>query len=199
MIWRSSLMVEKLPVYKQVLSKGLYARYYTNTMVDGVGVRNSLYVTGCLFNCVGCYNKSIQNFNNGEPFTKEIHQQILDDLEPEQVSGLTLLGGEPLLNLTFLNPLVKDVKERYGKSKTIWSWTGFSWEELVEIMKKEDNDAKVIREYLETIDILVDGRFVQELLDLNLTFRGSSNQRIIDVPRTLESKEIVLWKDGNYK
>lgn len=191
--------MKKLPIYKQSLSKNLYARYYENTMVDGIGVRNSLYVTGCLFNCKGCYNKSIQNFDNGEPFTKEIYNKIIKDLEPEYIDGLSLLGGEPLLNLNMLLPLVKDIRFKYGYTKTIWSWTGFTWEELMEIIKKENEDALKIKEYLSNIDILVDGRFLQDEFEHGLTFRGSRNQRIIDVKKSLEHKDIILWKNGKYK
>ena len=191
--------MKKLPIYKQSLSKNLYARYYENTMVDGVGVRNSLYVTGCLFNCKGCYNKSIQDFNNGEPFTKEIYNKIIKDLEPEYIDGLSLLGGEPLLNLNMLLPLVKDIRLKYGYTKTIWSWTGFTWEELMEIIEKENEDALKIKEYLSNIDILVDGRFIQDEFEHGLPFRGSRNQRIIDVKKSLEHKDIILWKNGKYK
>lgn len=191
--------MKKLPIYKQSLSKNLYARYYENTMVDGIGVRNSLYVTGCLFNCKGCYNKSIQDFNNGEPFTKEIYNKIIKDLEPKYIDGLSLLGGEPLLNLNILLPLVEDIRLKYGYTKTIWSWTGFTWEELMEIIEKEDEDALKIKEYLSNIDILVDGRFIQDEFEHGLTFRGSRNQRIIDVKKSLEHKDIILWKNGKYK
>lgn len=191
--------MKKLPIYKQSLSKNLYARYYENTMVDGIGVRNSLYVTGCLFNCKGCYNKSIQNFDNGEPFTKEMYNKIIEDLEPKHIDGLSLLGGEPLLNLNMLLPLVKDIRLKYGYTKTIWSWTGFTWEELMEIIEKENEDALKIKEYLSNIDILVDGRFIQDEFEHGLTFRGSRNQRIIDVKKSLEHKDIILWKNGKYK
>lgn len=191
--------MKNLPIYKQSISKNLFSRYYENTMVDGIGVRNSLYVTGCLFNCIGCYNKSIQNFNNGEPFTEELHNKIINDLAPSQIDGLTLLGGEPFLNLNIINPLVKDIRKTYGNSKTIWSWTGFAWEELLEIIQIKDPDSEMIKEYLYNLDILVDGRFEQETFELGLTFRGSKNQRIINVPESLEKGEIILWKNGNYK
>lgn len=189
----------KLPIYRQTISKNLYARYYKESMVDGSGVRNSLYVSGCLFNCKGCYNKSIQDFNAGEPFTKEIHDSIVADLKPNHINGITLLGGEPFLNLNIILPLVRDIRKTYGKNKDIWSWTGFTWEELMEIITIGDEDSIKIKEYLENLDILVDGRFEQSLFEHNLTFRGSRNQRIIDVPKTLSSGEIVLWKNGEYK
>lgn len=191
--------MKNLPIYKQSLSKNLIARYYENTMVDGIGVRNSLYVTGCLFNCKGCYNKFIQNFNNGEPFTKEMFEKIVKDLEPNHIDGLTLLGGEPLLNLNMLLPLVNKIREVYGNTKTIWSWTGFTWEELMEIIEEENEDALKIKEYLMNIDILVDGRFVQDEFEHGLTFRGSRNQRIINVPESLKFGKIILWKNGIYK
>ena len=104
------------------------------------------------------------------------------------VQGITFLGGEPMLNTGILIPLARKIRERYGHTKDIWCWTGYTWEEL---MREGESPDK--RELLELVDILVDGRYIKDLHDSLLQFRGSSNQRIIDVPKSLESGEIVIW------
>ncbi|MGP6146004.1 anaerobic ribonucleoside-triphosphate reductase activating protein [Jeotgalibaca sp. A122] len=171
----------------EIYSRGKIASYKPFNFVDGEGVRNSLYVSGCLFACEGCYNKVAQSFSYGEAYTEELEQRILSDLEHDYVQGLTLLGGEPFLNTGILLPLVKKVRERFGDRKDIWSWTGYTWEEL-----QAETDDK--QELLAMIDVLVDGRFELSKKDLTLQFRGSSNQRIIRVPETLARGEIVMWE-----
>lgn len=167
-------------------SRGKVASYKPFNFVDGEGVRNSLYVSGCLFACAGCYNKVAQSFSYGERYTPELEERILKDLEPDYVQGLTLLGGEPFLNTGILLPLVNKVREKFGKEKDIWSWTGYTWEEL-----QVETADKI--ELLERVDILVDGRFELAKKDLTLQFRGSSNQRIIKVKESLEQNAVVLW------
>lgn len=174
------------------LSRNKIADYKAFNFVDGEGVRNSIYVSGCPFNCRGCYNRIVQNFNYGVPYTEELEQQIIDDLKHDYVQGLTLLGGEPFLNTTVLIPLVKRVREIYGNTKDIWSWSGYYYEELL-----QDTEDKI--ELLHLIDVLVDGRFDITKKDLTLQFRGSSNQRIIDVPQSLKTGSMVLWKSGQYR
>ncbi|MDK6804766.1 anaerobic ribonucleoside-triphosphate reductase activating protein [Aerococcus sp. UMB7834] len=172
-------------------SKGKIADYKPFNFVDGDGVRCSIYVSGCPFACKGCYNKIVQNFNYGVDYTDELEERILNDLAQPYVQGLTLLGGEPFLNTQVLNRLVAKVRERFGDSKDIWSWSGYYWEELL-----QETDDKLW--LLNHIDVLVDGRFELDKLDLNLRFRGSSNQRIIDVKKSLAQGEMVLWLDGKY-
>ena len=174
------------------LSRNKIADYKAFNFVDGEGVRNSIYVSGCPFNCRGCYNRIVQNFNYGVPYTEELEQQIIDDLKHDYVQGLTLLGGEPFLNTTVLIPLVRRVREIYGNTKDIWSWSGYYYEELL-----QDTEDKI--ELLHLIDVLVDGRFDITKKDLTLQFRGSSNQRIIDVPQSLETGSMVIWKSGQYR
>lgn len=171
----------------EAYSRGYIADYKPFNFVDGEGVRNSLYVSGCLFACPGCYNKAAQSFTYGKPYTKELEDQILADLAHDYVQGLTLLGGEPFLNTTILNPLVQKVRQIYGDQKDIWSWTGYRWEEMM----VETADKK---ELLAQIDVLVDGRFEQDKMDLTLQFRGSSNQRIINVKESLASGQVVHWQ-----
>ena len=170
----------------QVLSQRMIADYKPFNFVDGEGVRNSLYVSGCLFACEGCFNKAVQNFNYGTPYTEELEAQIMADLSHSYVQGLTLLGGEPFLNTPVVLPLVKKVRETFGDTKDIWSWSGYTFEELL-----QETPDKL--ELLSQIDVLVDGHFELAQKDLNLQFRGSRNQRIIDVPQSLKLKQAVIW------
>lgn len=163
------------------------ADYKPYNFVDGEGVRCSLYVSGCLFACEGCYNRVAQSFNYGEVYTQELEQRILDDLAAPYCQGLTLLGGEPFLNTQILIPLCRAVRERFGDKKDIWSWTGYYWEEML----RESEDKL---ELLSLIDVLVDGRFELSKKDLTLQFRGSSNQRIIDVKSSLWRDKLILWE-----
>lgn len=167
-------------------SQSYYADYKPFNFVDGEGVRCSLYVSGCLFACEGCYNKAIQNFSYGQPYTSELEEQIIKDLSQEYVQGLTLLGGEPFLNTSVCLSLVKRVRQEFGTTKDIWAWSGYTFEELM----AETADKQAL---LNSVDILVDGRFEKSLLDLNLQFRGSSNQRIIDVKQSLAVGQAVIW------
>ena len=173
------------------LSKNYVADYKPYNFVDGEGVRCSIYVSGCPFACKGCYNKVAQNFSYGSPYTEELENQIITDLSADYCQGLTLLGGEPFLNTGVTIPLCEQVRETFGWNKDIWSWTGYTWDELMQ--GTEDK-----RRLLELIDVLVDGRFEQDKMNLNLAFRGSSNQRIIDVQQSLNRGEVVLWNNGEY-
>ncbi|MGX7024486.1 anaerobic ribonucleoside-triphosphate reductase activating protein [Vagococcus hydrophili] len=168
-------------------SKGYIADYKPFMFVDGEGVRCSVYVSGCLFACEGCFNKAIQNFNYGKPYTQELEDTILADLSQDYVQGLTLLGGEPFLNTQVCLSLVNRFREQFGNTKDIWSWSGYTFEEL--LLETEDK-----LELLSKIDVLVDGRFELTRRDLSLQFRGSSNQRIIDVKKSLPQKEVVIWQ-----
>ncbi|MCP0887753.1 anaerobic ribonucleoside-triphosphate reductase activating protein [Ligilactobacillus sp. WILCCON 0076] len=168
------------------LSQQKIADYKPFNFVDGEGVRCSLYVSGCKFACPGCYNKVAQSFNYGTVYTQELEDQIIKDLSEDYVQGLTLLGGEPFLNTQICLKLVKRIRKVFGNSKDIWSWTGYTWDEL----QQESEDKKELLTYL---DILVDGRFLNDKKDLTLQFRGSSNQRIIDVPNSLAQDKVVIW------
>ncbi|MCI0130436.1 MULTISPECIES: anaerobic ribonucleoside-triphosphate reductase activating protein [Enterococcaceae] len=168
-------------------SKGYIADYKPFMFVDGEGVRCSIYVSGCLFACKGCFNRAIQNFRYGTPYTNELEDRIIEDLSHDYVQGLTLLGGEPFLNTEVCLSLVKRVRKEFGHTKDIWSWTGYTFEELL-----EETDDKL--ELLSYVDVLVDGRFELEKRDLSLQFRGSSNQRIIDVPQSLVESNVVIWE-----
>lgn len=169
------------------LSQNYVADYKAFNFVDGEGVRNSLYVSGCLFACEGCFNQAVQNFRYGKPFTQELEEEIITDLAHDYVQGLTLLGGEPFLNTAVCLQVVDRVKAEFGDSKDIWSWSGYTFEEL--LLETPDK-----LELLSKIDVLVDGRFELSKRNLNLQFRGSSNQRIIDVKKSLAAGEAVIWE-----
>ncbi|MFT8848562.1 MAG: anaerobic ribonucleoside-triphosphate reductase activating protein [Leuconostoc pseudomesenteroides] len=170
----------------QKYSQNYIADYKAFNFVDGEGVRCSLYVSGCLFLCPGCYNVAAQNFHFGQPYTQALEDQIIEDLSQNYVQGLTLLGGEPFLNTDVCLKLCRRVRQEFGHSKDIWSWTGYTWDEL-------QNETYDKARLLSLIDILVDGRFLEEEKDLTLQFRGSANQRIIDVPKSLASERVVIW------
>lgn len=170
------------------LSRGMVADYKRFLMTDGEGIRCSLYVSGCPFRCEGCYNSSIWDFGVGHAYTDRLEAQIMDDLAQDYVQGITFLGGEPLLNTPMLIPLARRIRERFGDGKDIWCWTGYTWEELMRPGETPDK-----RELLELIDVLVDGRYIKPLHDSLLQFRGSRNQRILDVPKSLEAGEPVIW------
>ena len=160
-------------------------------IADGPGVRVTLFVSGCTNHCKGCFQPETWDFDYGEPFTRETEDKLIAMLEPHYIAGLTLLGGDPFepSNQRALLPFVKRVRETCP-DKTIWAYSGFTYEEL-----KTDGShprCEVTDELLGLLDVLVDGRFVEEKKDLRLRFRGSSNQRIIDVKKTLASGEVVL-------
>lgn len=170
------------------MSHNMIADYKRFLMTDGEGIRCSLYVSGCPFHCEGCYNTSIWDFRAGHEYNSRLETQILDDLSRSFVQGITFLGGEPLLNTGVLLPLARKVRERFGHTKDIWCWTGYTWEEL---MREGESPDKL--ELLHEIDILVDGRYIKDLHDSLLQFRGSRNQRIIDVPRSFEEGAVHIW------
>ncbi|MDT6979391.1 anaerobic ribonucleoside-triphosphate reductase activating protein [Levilactobacillus zymae] len=168
------------------LSEQYVADYKAFNFVDGEGVRCSLYLSGCPFHCPGCYNVAAQNFHYGQPYSQDLEDQIIEDLSQDYVQGLTLLGGEPFLNTQVAIRICERVRQEFGHTKDIWSWSGYYWDELL-----KDSDDKL--KLLSLIDILVDGRFLETEKDLSLQFRGSSNQRIINVPQSLQTGDVVLW------
>lgn len=139
-------------------------------IANGPGCRVSLFVQGCEFNCSGCFNSVAKDFSGGKPFTDQTVETLLELAAPDHISGLSILGGEPLhpRNRPEVLDLVKKFKEKYPK-KSVWVWTGYLWEEVKEDLRGSG------------VDVLVDGRFIEELKDLRLKYRGSSNQRVINV------------------
>ena len=155
---------------------------------NGLGVRTVLWVSGCNIHCKNCHNQSTWDFNSGIPFTEETMQEILYDLSKPYIKGLTISGGHPLdpHNAPKVLEIVKRVRMVFP-NKDIWIYTGYVWEDII-----KDN---TLKEILKCTDVLVDGAYVDELRDISLAFRGSSNQRIIDVQKTLDSNEVALWKE----
>ena len=171
-----------------------YATIKYCDIANGEGVRTSLFVSGCTHHCPGCFNEIAWDFGYGAPFTKAVRNEILQSLEPNYINGLSLLGGEPLEpeNQRALLPFVKSVKALYPH-KTIWCYTGNTYER--DILQPGSGRCEVTDELLQYIDVLVDGDFVQDQHDISLRFRGSSNQRIIDMNATRAAGHVVLWQD----
>ena len=169
-----------------------YATIKPVDIANGEGVRVSLFVSGCRHGCKNCFNPQAWSFEYGQPFNQQIIDNLLESLKPDFISGLTLLGGEPFEpeNQQALLELVKQVKQAYP-NKNIWAYSGFRLEDELLSVGAYPN-CEYTLELLKNIDILVDGRFVEELKNLMLNFRGSSNQRIIDVKKSLEAGEIIL-------
>lgn len=171
-----------------------YAEIKNCDIANGPGVRVSLFVSGCTHHCKGCFNQVAWDFGYGKPFTQETIDTILDMLKPNFIRGLTLLGGEPFEpeNQGAIVELLRQIREQLP-SKTIWAFSGYLFDR--DILSGRLGDWKVTQEYLSYLDVLVDGPFVEEKKNLSLRFRGSENQRIIDVPASLAEKKIVLWQD----
>lgn len=173
-----------------------YADIKTVDIQDGTGIRVSIYVSGCHFHCKGCHNKEAWDFNYGKKFDETTINYIINAMDHEYISGLSILGGEPmeLANQQALVGLVKKIKEIYPQ-KTIWCYTGYKFkEDLLEKMYKEYS---YTRELLNNIDIIVDGEFIEEKKLVDLKFRGSTNQKKIDVKASLKTGRIVELKFGD--
>lgn len=161
-------------------------------IANGVGVRVSLFVSGCRNRCKNCFQPETWDFNYGKPFDEQTEEKLMKMLAPSYINGLTVLGGEPMEpeNQRALLPFLKKVKAAYPQ-KTIWLYTGFTLEEL------RSPDCRAHTEYTEEIlkllTVLVDGRFVEEKKNVSLRFRGSENQRLIDVAATLAAGSVTLW------
>jgi len=171
-----------------------YATIKDCDIANGPGVRVSLFVSGCTHRCKGCFNEVAWDFDYGEPFTQQTVDSILQMLAPPHIKGITLLGGEPFepQNQPALVDLLGQIKEKYPE-KSVWAFSGYLFDK--QILSGKLGPWEVTKEFLSYIDVLVDGPFVQEKKDLSLRFRGSSNQRIIDVPASLQSGQVVLWED----
>ena len=160
-------------------------------IANGPGVRVVLFVSGCRNHCEQCFQPETWAFDYGQPFTQQTIEKIIQLLKPAYIRGLTLLGGEPFEpeNQPVLLDLVQQVRTAYGKKKDIWAFSGYVLEK--ELLPQ----GEITRRLLQELDVLVDGRFVAAKKDLQLRFRGSSNQRLIDLPKTLAKGTVVLWDD----
>ena len=171
-----------------------YGEIKKTDIANGVGVRVTLFVSGCTKGCKNCFNPETWNFRYGKPFTAETEEEILKALRPAHINGLTLLGGEPFEpeNQRALLPFVERVRKELPE-KTIWAYSGRVLEE--ELLNPECHQhCEVTEQLLSRLDVLVDGPYVEELRDITLRFRGSRNQRILDMKRTLAEGKAVLWE-----
>lgn len=172
--------------------------YYGNIkkfdIANGKGVRTTLFVSGCTNHCFNCFQPETWDFDYGQPFTKETEDEILESLQPSYIEGLTLLGGDPceVSNQRALTPFLKRVKEMYP-NKNIWCYTGFILDQ--DLLDGGKRHCEITDEFLSLIDVLVDGPFIQEQYNISLAFRGSENQRIIDLQKSLKEKEVVLYME----
>ena len=170
-----------------------YADIKVADVANGEGVRVSVFVSGCSHRCKGCFNREAWDFNYGKEFNEECINKILKELDNPYIKGLSILGGEPLelINQKGLLPLVKKVKEKYP-DKNIWCYTGFKFDEDVINRMYENWDET--KELLRYIDVMVDGKFEEDKKDLKLRFRGSSNQRIVDVQKSLKTHQLINYE-----
>lgn len=168
-----------------------YGEIKNYDIANGEGVRVSLFVSGCTHHCKNCFNPETWSFEYGKPFTKETEDYIIECLSPDYIDGLSLLGGEPFepQNQEVLLPFLRKVKNELP-NKNIWCYTGYLFDR--ELLSESRARCEFTDEMLSLIDVIVDGEFVQALHDISLAFRGSSNQRIIDVQKSLETGEVKL-------
>lgn len=166
-------------------------------VANGKGIRVSLFVSGCTHHCKGCFNAETWDFHYGKPFTEETAEQVLAYLDKPYMAGLSILGGEPFerVNQQGLLPLLRSMKERFPE-KNVWCYTGYDFEK--DILGRMVHQWDETKELLSYIDILVDGEFVEALKRADLQFRGSSNQRIIEVGPSLKAGKVILWESGEY-
>lgn len=174
-----------------------FANIKKHDVANGAGVRVSLFVSGCTHRCKGCFNAEAWDFSYGKPFTAETEEEVLQALGKEYIAGLSLLGGEPFepQNQRALLPLLQEFCARFP-NKDVWCYTGYTLD--ADLVPGGRAYCEATDEMLSMIDILVDGEFVEALKDLKLRFRGSANQRIIDMARTRAEGGIRLWRGGQY-
>ena len=168
-----------------------YATIKNCDIANGPGVRVSLFVSGCTHRCPGCFNEVAWDFDYGQPFTRETIDSILEMLRPAYIRGLTLLGGEPFepQNQGAVVELLRQIKKEMPE-KSIWAFSGYLFDRDIQSGRLGDTS-----EYLSYLDVLVDGPFIEAKKNLSLRFRGSENQRLIDVPASLKAGQVVLWED----
>ena len=171
-----------------------YAEIKNCDIANGPGVRVSLFVSGCTHHCPGCFNQVAWDFDYGQPFTQQTIDGILEMMKPSYIKGLTLLGGELFepQNQEPIVELLRQIKKKYPQ-KSIWAFSGYLFDR--DILAGRLGPWEITKEYLSYLDVLVDGPFVEAKKNLSLRFRGSENQRIIDVPASLAAEKIVLWQD----
>lgn len=177
-----------------------YGEILTCDVANGPGMRVTLFVSGCTHHCKGCFNGDTWAFDYGKPYTAEVKQSILEELSQPWMQGITFLGGEPMEpeNQHEVLSTMKAIREQFGDSKDIWVYSGYTFEELTDASLKSRAYTAMTKEILMTADVLVDGPFILEKKDIRLNFRGSSNQRILDLKQSMKgSAHPVLAQDWN--
>ena len=171
-----------------------YATIKWTDIANGEGVRISLFVSGCTHRCRNCFNEVAWDFTYGDLFDETVENKIIQELASSYIAGVSLLGGEPLepQNQKALLPFIKKIKNAYP-DKTIWCYTGFVFDEKSGLLKETQKNTEWTKELISMFDVLVDGAYIEELKDIRLKFRGSSNQRVIDVKKSLAKGECVLY------
>ncbi|MDK2828516.1 MAG: anaerobic ribonucleoside-triphosphate reductase activating protein [Clostridium butyricum] len=163
-----------------------YSKIKFNDVANGPGLRLSLFTSGCTHHCKGCFQPETWNFKNGEPFTLETQKYIIEKSENKYIAGLSLLGGDPLDNVDGILPLLQEYRKTFAATKSIWLWTGYLFEEIL----KDDLKSKV----LPFIDVIIDGKFEENLKDITLKYKGSTNQRVIDVKKSVDTHTVILYE-----
>lgn len=173
-----------------------YATIKWTDIANGEGVRISLFVSGCTRRCKDCFNAVAWDFSYGKPFDESVRERIYEGLKADYIAGLSLLGGEPLEpeNQRALLPFVKEVKKRFPE-KSIWCYTGNVFNPATGLLKEQEKNTEVTEELISLFDVLVDGEFIEAQKNIRLKFRGSSNQRILDVKKSKISKSPVFYLD----
>lgn len=173
-----------------------YATIKWTDIANGEGVRISLFVSGCTRRCKDCFNAVAWDFSYGKPFDESVRESIYEGLKADYIAGLSLLGGEPLEpeNQRALLPFVKEVKKRFPE-KSIWCYTGNVFDPATGLLKEQEKNTEVTEELISLFDVLVDGEFIEAQKNIRLKFRGSSNQRILDVKKSKISKSLVFYLD----
>ncbi len=171
-----------------------YADIHYNDIANGIGVRTALFVSGCTHHCKGCFNEETWDFNYGKEFTKEVEDKIIESLRPSHIKGLTILGGEPweVVNQAVLRPFMERIKKELP-DKGIWMFSGYLFEQLTDPENKRCHSEDTMK-MLEMTDVLIDGPFILAKKNISLRFRGSENQRVLDIPQSLKEGKPVLSK-----
>lgn len=163
-----------------------YSKIKFNDVANGPGLRLSLFTSGCTHHCKGCFQPETWNFKNGEPFTLETQKYIIEKSKNKYIAGLSLLGGDPLDNVDGILPLLQEYRKTFAATKSIWLWTGYLFEEIL----KDDLKSEV----LPFIDVIIDGKFEENLKDITLKYKGSTNQRVIDVKKSVDTHTVILYE-----
>lgn len=170
-----------------------YASIRRMDISNGEGIRVSLFVSGCRTHCPGCFNQEAQSFDYGKPYTDETEKEILDLVSGEHTDGLSILGGDPLWqDESGIRQLINLINKTHDLGKTVWLWSGFTWES---VMNANSSIEKLRKELVESCDVFIDGPFEEARKDLSLHWRGSANQRVINVKESLKQNKVILYTD----